>query len=67
MSKAVLQLEAVSKSYGAGWAVDNVSAELREGEILTLLGPSGCGKTTTLRLVVGLERCDRGEIGRAHV
>ena len=60
MSKAVLQLEAVSKSYGAGWAVDNVSAELREGEILTLLGPSGCGKTTTLRLVVGLERCDRG-------
>jgi ABC-type Fe3+/spermidine/putrescine transport system ATPase subunit len=32
------------------------------GEILTLLGPSGCGKTTTLRTIIGLERCDTGEI-----
>src|SRR5438128_382254 len=34
----------------------------RRGEVFTLLGPSGCGKTTTLRLVAGLERPDRGEI-----
>jgi len=39
--------------------------DVRRGEILTLLGPSGCGKTTTLRLVIGLERCSAGEIGYA--
>jgi iron(III) transport system ATP-binding protein len=36
-------------------AVQNLSLDIRDGEILTLLGPSGCGKTTTLRMVAGLE------------
>jgi iron(III) transport system ATP-binding protein len=39
-----------------------MTLEVRRGEILTLLGPSGCGKTTTLRTIIGLERCDTGEI-----
>ena len=39
-----------------------MSLAIRRGEVFTLLGPSGCGKTTTLRLVAGLERPDRGEI-----
>jgi ABC-type Fe3+/spermidine/putrescine transport system ATPase subunit len=43
-------------------AVDGLSLDVRRGEILTLLGPSGCGKTTTLRTIIGLERCDEGEI-----
>lgn len=43
-------------------AVDDVSFEVNEGEMFTLLGPSGCGKTTTLRSVAGLERPDSGEI-----
>ncbi len=43
-------------------AVDDVSFEVREGEMFTLLGPSGCGKTTTLRSIAGLERPDSGEI-----
>ena len=43
-------------------AVQNLSLDIRDGEILTLLGPSGCGKTTTLRMVAGLERPDAGEI-----
>jgi ABC-type Fe3+/spermidine/putrescine transport system ATPase subunit len=42
--------------------VDSISLDVRDGEVLTLLGPSGCGKTTTLRLVIGLERCSEGEI-----
>jgi len=43
-------------------AVNDISFELGEGEILALVGPSGCGKTTTLRLIAGLERPDSGTI-----
>ena len=43
-------------------AVKDISFELSEDEILTLVGPSGCGKTTTLRLIAGLERPDSGLI-----
>jgi iron(III) transport system ATP-binding protein len=49
-------------------AVQNVSFEVPEGKLFTLLGPSGCGKTTTLRSIAGLERPRSGEIevgGRA--
>jgi ABC-type Fe3+/spermidine/putrescine transport system ATPase subunit len=60
--EAVLELREVSKAFGAIKAVDRLSLEVRHGEILTLLGPSGCGKTTTLRMVIGLERCDSGEV-----
>jgi iron(III) transport system ATP-binding protein len=43
-------------------AVDNVSFEVREGDMFTLLGPSGCGKTTTLRSIAGLEYPQAGRI-----
>ncbi len=43
-------------------AVDNVSLEVEEGELITMLGPSGCGKTTTLRMIGGFEHPDRGRI-----
>ncbi len=43
-------------------AVDGLSLEVKQGEIVTLLGPSGCGKTTTLRLIAGFERPDEGKI-----
>lgn len=62
--KPVLELSNVTKTYrGCGVpAVDSVSLEVAEEEILTLLGPSGCGKSTLLRLIAGLERPDRGSI-----
>jgi iron(III) transport system ATP-binding protein len=43
-------------------AVDGIDLDVPEGKLVTLLGPSGCGKTTTLRLIAGLERADRGVI-----
>jgi iron(III) transport system ATP-binding protein len=43
-------------------AVDHVSLQVREGELVTLLGPSGCGKTTTLRMVAGFEFPSEGNI-----
>src|SRR3712207_1530080 len=44
------------------FAVHDVSFEVKEGELFTLLGPSGCGKTTTLRSIAGLEKPDSGRI-----
>jgi iron(III) transport system ATP-binding protein len=44
------------------FAVNDVSFEVAEGELFTLLGPSGCGKTTTLRSIAGLEKPDAGRI-----
>lgn len=50
------------KRYGDVWAVDDISFEIQEGELLVLLGPSGCGKTTTLRCIGGLEQPQAGSI-----
>jgi ABC-type Fe3+/spermidine/putrescine transport system ATPase subunit len=58
----ILELRNVVKRFGKVTAVDHVSFQVRQGEVLTLLGPSGCGKTTTLRMVAGFERLDEGEI-----
>lgn len=53
----------IKQFHGSGHsAVNDISFELHEDEILALLGPSGCGKTTTLRLIAGLERLDSGLI-----
>ncbi len=52
----------VTKQFGTTLAVDNVSADIADGEFVTLLGPSGCGKTTTLRMVAGLVDPTSGQI-----
>lgn len=64
-----VDVEHIHKSYGSVIAVDDVSLTVAKGEFVTLLGPSGSGKTSTLRLIGGFERPDRGtiSIGGARV
>ena len=57
-----LTLERVTWSIGDKIVVDNVSLDLRDGEILTLIGPSGCGKSTLMRVIAGLETADVGRV-----
>jgi ABC-2 type transport system ATP-binding protein len=63
----VLKLHDLRFRYTAAdpWAVDEVSFELRRGEVLGLLGPNGAGKTTLMALISGLRRPQQGEIRRA--
>jgi ABC-2 type transport system ATP-binding protein len=58
----VIQVSGLRKTYGRTMAVDEVSFEVRDGEIFGLIGPNGAGKTTTLECVEGLRRPDRGAI-----
>jgi lipopolysaccharide transport system ATP-binding protein len=44
------------------WALQNISFDLKRGEVLGLIGPNGCGKTTLLKLIAGIFPPDHGEI-----
>jgi multiple sugar transport system ATP-binding protein len=59
---AEVALKDVSKSFGTVEAVRGLSLSIADGEFVVLLGPTGAGKTTTLRLIAGLDRPDRGDI-----
>jgi ABC-2 type transport system ATP-binding protein len=57
-----VSLRQVSKQYNAVKALDDVSLEVRRGEMFGLIGPDGAGKTTMIRVMCGLLRAERGEV-----
>jgi spermidine/putrescine transport system ATP-binding protein len=57
-----LEVQSVSKRYGAFVAVDDLSFGVKRGSFFSILGPSGCGKTTLLRMVAGFIEPDAGDL-----
>jgi lipopolysaccharide export system ATP-binding protein len=59
---AILKAVQLAKRYGRKKVLDNVSVEVRRGEVVGLLGPNGAGKTTTFSIILGLIECDGGSV-----
>lgn len=59
---AEVTLTGVTKSFGTNVALEDVSMTVPDGSFVVLLGPTGAGKTTTLRMVSGLDKPDRGQV-----
>ena len=57
-----VQLDAITKSFGAVNVLQPLSLSIEKGEFVVLVGPSGCGKTTTLRILAGLETATAGRV-----
>jgi ABC-2 type transport system ATP-binding protein len=69
VSAAAIEVDGLTKVYGAVRAVDNLSFTVRSGAVTGFLGPNGAGKTTTLRMVLGLARPTAGHatvLGRSY-
>lgn len=62
MRNSVLEVENLTKEFNGFLAVDNVSFEMKAGEILGFLGPNGAGKTTTIMMLLGLIKPTKGGI-----
>ena len=60
--KAVVEVESLRKSYGSVAAVEEISFDVREGEIFGMVGPNGAGKTTTIECIEGLREQDGGSV-----
>ncbi|MEN8139333.1 MAG: ATP-binding cassette domain-containing protein [Bacteroidota bacterium] len=59
--ETVLSIKELSKKYGSKYAINNVSFEIKKGNVYGLLGPNGSGKTTTLGIILGIINRTEGE------
>ena len=57
-----ISLDAIGKRFVDLQAVDDIDADIENGEFISIVGPSGCGKTTTLRIIAGLEEATSGTV-----
>jgi heme exporter protein A len=62
VSEPLITVKKLDKTFGARWALRNVSFQVSQGEIVALVGPNGAGKTTMLRIIATLSRPDDGSI-----
>lgn len=62
MTDTILEIKNVSKYFGKTKVVDNLSFDVKKGEILGFLGPNGAGKTTTIKMILGMLSIDEGTI-----
>jgi len=62
MSQAIVSVDGLTKRYGSYTAVDHLSFEAQEGEILGILGANGAGKSTTIQMLLGLTIPDGGKV-----
>ena len=60
--KPKLSVRNITKIFDGKKVLNELSFDLMEGEFLSILGPSGCGKTTLIRILIGLEQADSGQI-----
>jgi ABC-2 type transport system ATP-binding protein len=58
----VLRARGVSKSFGRRRVLENVSLEVKQGEVVGIVGPNGAGKTTLIRILLGILKRDAGEV-----
>jgi len=58
----MIEFKNISKSFGSTVALDDVSLVFPRGKIIGLFGPNGAGKSTSIKLIMGLNRPDRGEV-----
>ena len=61
MSRPVITVRGLTKTYGTTLAVDDLSFEVEAGKVTGFLGPNGAGKTTTMRVLLGLAPADAGD------
>ena len=64
---SMLKVENLSVHYGMIQAVRDVSFEVNEGEVVSLIGANGAGKTTILRTISGLVRPSAGKLSLIHI
>ena len=62
MSKAILSIKDLHKSYGDNLILNGINLDVNPGEVIVIVGPSGCGKSTLLRTIKGLEKYESGSI-----
>ncbi len=62
MTKPILRIDGLKKSYGKQTIFDNLCLQVTAGDVVAITGPSGCGKTTLLNLIAGLDNPEQGDI-----